>query len=361
MAYLHFKKRDGTWYLIDKKAAKPWQLLGAITRAEAKDRLLRYKTDLTYLRLDMPLPPSDITLTELVDEYVHNIKYSKASYTVKLEGERLRSFCNIKRAADEGLEFFKGVPQKRKKGAKEEILKVGDLFIHELSPEAVKNFLFVKRYKANTSRLIILSLRGIYKLAVERKYVPRNPILEIPLPKLEKLPPRHVDPQAIKTVFAFMKGEALAFYTILHYAGMRPGEALRLQVKDILEGKPQRILIRYTKTKRFRIVPISSKLKKTIAELTKGKGAEDFLFPGKKAGSHRTGMKRGLENALKLSGVKEKIFPYAFRHTFGTQVLHKGGNLRVAQELMGHESSKMTERYASPLTQDMIDAVESLE
>ena len=73
-------------------------------------------------------------------------------------------------------------------------------------------------------------------------------------------------------------------------------------------------------------------------------------------------MKMGLRRAISAAKLNGKgISPYAFRHTFATQVLAKTSNLRAVQTLLGHSRSTMTERYAHVLNEQLREAIDTLQ
>lgn len=330
MAFIFYRKTG--WVLIDKRE-RVWMKLGKISKAEAKAVLLRYETDRNYLRLDLPLAAHRITLRRLCDAYIEDIRGAKGAYTVDREEKLLEHFC---RQAF-GEKTF------------------GDALINELTGRDLEKYLAAKGYKAYSAHNVAKALRGAYKFAVERRYLSHNPILDARLPKVEKLPPRAADPKAVEKILAELSGAAKQFYLILAYSGMRPGEAVALQVRDVTK---EGLIIRSNKTKTFRVVPIHPRLRLTLGLLKKGRGPHDYLFPNG-SGGHVLSFKKSFREAAKRAKVKG-TFPYALRHFFATQVLKNTGDLRAVQTLLGHSRSTTTERYAHSLGETLKKAVRSL-
>lgn len=313
MAYLH-KRKTGVYVLIDKSINK-WITLGKIAHHEAKTVLRRYETDNTYLKLDLPVPPCKIPFKELCEEYLEHAGSYKAASTVAHEKEALNLIAR----------------------------DFGEITIDKVTVQTASAAINKTKFKPNTAHYRAKVLRNCLKYACEKKYINKNVVDEIKLPPLTQLPPKAVDPEIIEKIFKHLRGAPLAYYTILYYTGLRPGEAIKLTKKDI-DFKNKVIMVNSTKTGRFRSIPIHEKALKHLKDL-------NFIS--------LRGMVTALKRACRDAKV-DQISPYVYRHTFATQVLAKTANLRAVQTLLGHSRSTMTERYAHVLDDQLRDAVGKL-
>ena len=99
-----------------------------------------------------------------------------------------------------------------------------------------------------------------------------------------------------------------------------------------------------------RSVPLDPTLRDTLRGLGKDHVFVDrFGNPLSKDGVYQR-VRRYLVNA----GIdKPKMGPHMLRHTFGYLAMRRSGNLRLVQELLGHTTSRMTERYTDVAREDL--------
>jgi len=150
--------------------------------------------------------------------------------------------------------------------------------------------------------------------------------------------------------------------TFLMDTGCRRGEALQLTWKQIVfERKRVRILIDAETTKTAtavgKLVPgrIAELLRELYANRPR-KQARVFLQDGEPLGSFRT----GFEAACRRAGIADfKI--HDLRHHYASRLVQRGVSLQRVQALLGHKSSRMTERYAHLAPSDLDDAVAVLD
>jgi integrase len=152
------------------------------------------------------------------------------------------------------------------------------------------------------------------------------------------------------------------------YAGLRREEALWLQVEDIdlttgtcgmirLHAKTVAGEFWQPKTRRNRVVPISSALRAYLDRWTPPKSHHDWYFPSPEG---RRWDADNFSQDLRAAQKKTKL-PYAcldFRHTFGSQLAMKGESLYKISALMGNSPEICRRHYAALVPEAVADTVE---
>lgn len=146
-----------------------------------------------------------------------------------------------------------------------------------------------------------------------------------------------------------------AIIETLYSCGLRVSELTNLRFSDLfLEEKFIRV---QGKGNKQRLVPISDiaieKIKNYLHYRNKMdvvKGNEDIVFlssrgRGAGVGISRTMVFNFIKNYSHAAGIKKKVSPHVLRHSFATHLLERGANIRVIQEMMGHEKITTTEIY----------------
>jgi integrase/recombinase XerD len=133
---------------------------------------------------------------------------------------------------------------------------------------------------------------------------------------------------------------------IAYAAGLRLGEVLHLKVSDIDSG---RMILRVDqgKGKKDRNVMLGPALLETLRAYWKRYRPKVWLFPGKDPSRpvHPTLIQRAFIQAKREARIGKQVSFHSLRHSFATQLLESGVNVRTIQSLLGHRSLGTTQRY----------------
>ncbi|TDN82350.1 integrase/recombinase XerD [Salegentibacter sp. 24] len=229
-----------------------------------------------------------------------------------------------------------------------------------ISEEILQQFIYevAKEVNARSQSRIISGLRGFFNYLVFEDYRKDNPLDLIESPKIGRKLPDTISTEEIDLLIATIdlskaEGERnRAILEMLYGCGLRVSELTELKISDLFfqEG-----FIKVTgKGNKQRFVPVSDYTKKFIniykdqvrIHQKINKESSDTLFLNRRGNKLTRAMiftiiKRLAEKA----GIKKKISPHTFRHSFATHLLENGADLRAIQQMLGHESITTTEVY----------------
>jgi len=132
---------------------------------------------------------------------------------------------------------------------------------------------------------------------------------------------------------------------LIYSAGLRISELLNLQ-RDSLDADRGLIYVRCGKGKKDRITLLSRVAYAYVCEYLELYKPGRWLFegPGGEMYSSRS-VNSIIKRSCRLAGINKRVSAHTLRHSFATHLLERGTDLRYIQTLLGHESSRTTERY----------------
>ncbi|MGM8361195.1 site-specific tyrosine recombinase XerD [Flavobacterium sp. ARAG 55.4] len=236
-------------------------------------------------------------------------------------------------------------------------IEVSPLKINE---ETIQQFIYTisGQVNARSQARIISGLKSFFSYLIFEDYRKDNPMELIESPKtMRKLP----DTLAVEEIDALIAAIDLstnegernkAMLETLYSCGLRVSELVALKISDLFfdEG-----FIKVTgKGNKDRFVPIANQTQKYIliykdnvrTEVPVKKEFTDTLFLNRRGGQLTRAMVFTIiKNLASEIGLKKKISPHTFRHSFATHLLENGADLRSIQLMLGHESITTTEIY----------------
>jgi len=137
--------------------------------------------------------------------------------------------------------------------------------------------------------------------------------------------------------------------------GLRISDLLQLKVKDIKDRT--HIEIREAKTGKSKRFFINDNFKSNFNEYIQGMKEEEFLFQSRKGDNKpltRTQAYRIINEAVRKSGVKDRIGTHTLRKTFGYHHYQQYKDVAVLQDIFNHSAPSVTLRYIG-INDDIID------
>ncbi len=211
---------------------------------------------------------------------------------------------------------------------------------------------------SSTQSRIISGIKTFYKYLLLEDFIQTNPASMLEAPKLgRKLPVvlsiDEIDKMVESVDLSKPGGQRnKAIIETLYGCGLRVSELVGLRISH-LYFKDGYIRI-IGKGNKERLVPIGRKAMKEISlykdferkHLEIKKGEADFLFLNRRGSRLTRVMIFNIVKALKsIAGITKEISPHTFRHSFASHLIEGGADLRVVQEMLGHESILTTEIY----------------
>lgn len=211
---------------------------------------------------------------------------------------------------------------------------------------------------AHSQARIISGIKAFYKYLIIEKRVSDDPTLLIDAPRLGRKLPDTLDLHEINTLLEAIDHSKLegprnrAIIEVLYSSGLRVSELTNLKLSNLfLETGFLRVV---GKGNKERLVPIGSEaikylniyLKEVRSHQKIKKGEEDIVFLNRNGSRlSRVMIFTFIKDITARAGLKKKVSPHTFRHSFATHLIEGGADLRAVQEMLGHESITTTEIY----------------
>ena len=174
-------------------------------------------------------------------------------------------------------------------------------------------------------------------------------------PRREKTLPNVLSKEEVKAILeAPTNLKHRAMLSLIYACGLRRSELLNLTFKDI-HSERNLLLIKQSKGKKDRIVPISNKIIDLLRDYYKAYKPKTWLFEGQQVNQQYSerSIQLVLIQAVTKAKIEKPVTLHWLRHSYATHLLESGTDLRYIQELLGHNSSKTTEIYTHVSTRNL--------
>lgn len=203
----------------------------------------------------------------------------------------------------------------------------------------------------------ISSIKAFYRYLVFNKSINYSPASDLELLKVgRKLPLILSIDEVVAIIESADEKTPLglrnrACLELLYAAGLRISELLGLKITDM--DLDNDLLNVFGKGNKQRIVPFGKKAEKAIDEymtfgrplILKKRSSPFLVLNARGKFMSRMGFLKMLRKYRIKAGIKKRVTPHMFRHSFATHLLEAGADLRTVQELLGHADISTTQIY----------------
>ena len=217
--------------------------------------------------------------------------------------------------------------------------------------------LYEKRDKKSTVARKLAAIRSFFQFCIRKRWLEDNPAKVVATPKQDKPVPSFLSEEDMAEFLDLPKTDKpldlrdKSLLELLYATGLRVGELVGINLEDI--NFEERLIRVRGKGKKERLVPFGkiaeASLKHYIRArslIHKGEINDSALFLNYR-GARITArsVERVVDKYIHFTAMRRKISPHSLRHSFASHLLSRGADLRVIQELLGHESLATTQKY----------------
>lgn len=229
--------------------------------------------------------------------------------------------------------------------------------VKDVSPSDIEDYLQGRTGISKRSQARILSsLRSFFSWLVIEGVITDNPCDKVDSPKLGRFLPDVLSVEEVSAILdsvdvsTWQGKRDRAILEVLYGCGLRVSEAVELKISCLYfdEG-----FIRIIgKGNKERLVPAGEMAADAVNEYIEHRPSpydaksDDLVFLNRFGRSlSRQSMFKMIKKQALIADVRKEISPHTFRHSFATHLVENGADLRLVQEMLGHESLTTTEIY----------------
>ncbi len=237
-----------------------------------------------------------------------------------------------------------------------EMLTIRSFIAYLNSDERLKKKKNAKVISKRSINRKISALRTFFKYLQEKKIIQTNKVMYVNMPKFEKELPNVLSKDDLNKMRSVINTEKITgirdrlIIELLYSSGIRASELINLneyvidfnerEMRIVGKGDKERITFFSRNAKKW--------LEKYIGEKKKEykNYSKEILITNSKGKKLTTrSLRRLISNHATEAGLQKEVTPHVFRHSFATELLNNGVDIRYLQELLGHSSISTTQVY----------------
>jgi integrase/recombinase XerD len=229
--------------------------------------------------------------------------------------------------------------------------------VRTAGPREIETFIGNDKISKRSQARRLSALKSFFKWLMMEGMIEENPCDMTDAPKLGTYLPDVLSVEEVEAVMEAIDTSThlglrdRAIIETLYSCGLRVSEAVGLRISNLYldEG----FIKVQGKGSKERLVPIGDMAADAIMAYLEvrenfpyDRNNDDVLFLNRYGKSlSRVSMFKTVKTAVLLAGIRKEVSPHTFRHSFATHLVENGADLRVVQEMLGHESITTTEIY----------------
>ena len=245
----------------------------------------------------------------------------------------------------------------------QKFLSVSGVDPGKVQPDDILQYISTLENVSERSQARLLSaLRSFFDWMQIEGYMTENPCDRVDMPKLGVYLPSVLSVQEVEDIINSIDRtdwiglRDKAILEVLYGCGLRVSEAVSLGISGLyLDEGFVRIIGKGNKERLIPLGDMACSAVRTYLDVRPQPGdsdSDDLLFLNRFGKSFsRVSMFKLIKKQALVAGINKEISPHTFRHSFATHLVENGADLRVVQEMLGHESITTTEIYTHIETQ----------
>ena len=337
---IRWNEQKGSWYILCDRSSyelikKAFDSIAILDTAELKKYLEQRRTTIPVITEKLTSASAKIILQYPLEE--ENLKaFAAFKDLLILKGyspNTIRNYCN---------EFH------------QLIRLLGRRNVADLTKPQILSYLLWLLEKQGYSETKVHTTVNAIKFYFEKLLGRGIEYYDLPRPKKPwKLPSVLAEEEVLEMIQRMTNLKHKSILMAGYAGGLRVSEIIGLKLVDI-DSKRMMIHIHGAKGKKDRMVPLSKILLETLRKYYLAYHPKEWIFENPQGGQYSIrSAQQILQDAKFAAGIHKKGSIHMLRHSYATHLMEGGTDIRIIQELLGHNSIKTTMRYTHVSKKDI--------
>ena len=232
-----------------------------------------------------------------------------------------------------------------------------DIDLSLISTDDIREFMgscFDRGLKKSSIRRKVASIKSFFKYLYNHDHIDHNPARRVLFPKAERNLPRFLYFEQVKQMLdfpleSFIDFRDMALLEVFYSSGVRVSELVSADIADFSPEKGRLKVRGKGSVERVAFLTEESgrRVRRYLEERRVKFGClSEPLFVNNKGGRLTVrGAFHIVSGRARKASIVLKVSPHTFRHSFATELLNRGADIRAVQEMLGHRNISTTQIY----------------